>query len=169
MARTRTISGDDVKAADEGGFALYTDGDYIGQIIDVKEAPYAKQGANAGKPALNVTIRIIESSTGEGVGKKFIAWQVPDFDKFASGSNAWLYFQFYKALGVVFPKAGESEDVDLPELIDIIDQEIGFHLTIQEASGNYKAKNQVSRFFPASDGIEAVDAPPSKDDEAFTL
>jgi hypothetical protein len=136
MARTRTISGDDVKAADEGGFALYTDGDY---------------------------------STGEGVGKKLIAWQVPDFDKFASGSNAWLYFQFYKALGVVFPKAGESEDVDLPELIDIIDQEIGFHLTIQEASGNYKAKNQVSRFFPASDGIEAVDAPPSKDDEAFTL
>lgn len=169
MARTRTVNGDDVKAAEEGGFSLYSEGDYIGQIIDVKEVKFAKQGANADKDAFNVTIRIIESSTGEGVGKKFIAWQVPDFDKFASGSNAWLYFQFYKSLGVVFPKAGESGDVDLPELEDILEQEIGFHLVIEEASAanNNKAKNKVSKFFSADEGVEV--AAPKEADDKFTL
>jgi hypothetical protein len=169
MARTATVSGDDVKAAEGGGFKVYPAGDYIGEIIDVKAAKdgAAKQGPNKGKPALNVTIKFTESGTGEGVGKKFIAWQVPDFDKWDSGSVAFLYFQFYKALGVVFPKAGESGEIELPDLVDIIGQEIGVTLNIQAATEKYAASNKVAKFFPASDGVKIAE--PTEDDEEFAL
>jgi hypothetical protein len=114
-----------------------------------------------------VTIKVTESGTGEGVGKKFIAWQVPDFDKWDSGSVAFLYFQFYKALGVVFPKAGESGEIELPDLVDIIGQEIGVTLNIQAATEKYAASNKVAKFFPASDGVKIAE--PTEDDEEFAL
>jgi hypothetical protein len=175
MARTVTVNGDDVKAAEGGGFKVYPAGDYIGEIIDVKAAKdgVAKQGPNKGKPAINVTIKFTESGTGEGVGKKFIAWQVPDFQTWASGSSAFLFFQFYKALGVVFPKAGESGEAELPDFVDIIGQEIGVTLKIDgetlndDGSVKYAASNKVARFFLASEGVKVSE--PTEADEEFEL
>lgn len=169
MARTVHVSGDDAKAAESGGSFLWPAGDYIGEIIDVKEAEYAKQGANKGKPALNVKVRFTESGTGKGVGKKFVAWQVPDFPKFASGSSAFLYYQFYKALGVVFPKEGEEGEVELPDLIDLLEQEIGLKLEIEpgDAAKGYKDRNKVAGFFPASKGVEVKE--PTEADDEFKL
>jgi hypothetical protein len=154
MGRTVTVDGDD---AASGGSFLYPDGEYIGEIIDVQSAKdgYAKSGANKGKPAINVKFRWEEAQKDGHVGKKFVAWQVPDFPKFASGSAAFLYFQFYKALGVVFPKEGESGEVELPDFDDILGQTIGVRLSVEEGdvSKGYKDRNKVSAFFPPDKGI----------------
>jgi hypothetical protein len=166
MGRTVTVNGDDA----QGGTFVYPAGEYIGQIIDVQVAKdgFAKKGAHADKkkyPALNVKLKWVEAPNENHVGKKFVAWQVPDFPTFASGSAAFLYFQFYKALGVVFPKAGESGDVELPDFEDIVGEEIGVRLTVQEATEQYKASNKVGGFFPAEDGIKT----PTEANDEFDL
>lgn len=170
MARTITASGDDAKASESNGFSLWPDGDYIGEIIDVTATTYGKpesSSPNRNKPAMNVKVRFTESGTGVGVGKKFVAWQIPDFEKFESGSSAFLFYQFYKALGVEFPKAGETAEVELPDHIDLLGQEIGLKIVIEKGTGNYKDKNKVNGFFPASKGVAVTEA--KEADEEFTL
>lgn len=167
MARTITASGDDAKASESTGFALWPDGDYIGEIIDVTAVKFGKPDSaspNRNKPAMNIKVRFTESGTGVGVGKKFVAWQIPDFEKFESGSSAFLFYQFYKAVGVEFPKAGETADVELPDHIDLLGQEIGLKISIEKGTGTYKDKNKVAAFFPASKGVE-VKAPKEADEE----
>lgn len=169
MGRIITASGDDAKAAETGGFALWPAGDYIGEIIDITKGTVAKQGPNKDKPGMNVKVRFTESGTGKGVGKKFVAWQVPDFEKWASGSSAFLFYQFYKALGIEFPKEGESFDVELPDHIDLLGQEIGLKLVIEagDEKKGYKDKNKVAGFFAASKGVAVTE--PTEADEEFEL
>lgn len=155
MARSITVSGSDAKAAESTGFKPWPAGNYIGTIIDVKETTIGKVGSkspNAKKPALNVTVKFTDSNTGKGEGKKFIAWRVPDFTKWASGEGAFLFYQFYKALGVVFPPDGEDGDVDVPDLEELLDQEIGIALKIEKDDKGV-SRNAVAGFFAASKGV----------------
>lgn len=168
MARTATVSGADAKNS-AGGFKAYPEGDYIGEIIDIKTVPFAKSGAHADKekyPANNIQVKFTEAGPGEEfVGKKFTAWQVPDFFKFASGKSAWLAYQFYKSVGVVFPEG--DGDVELPELDDLWGEEIGIRITREERTdkdgdpvldddGNPVYQNRVSAFFPPSKGVKVT-------------
>lgn len=144
-------SAEDAKNA-EAGFPVFPAGQYIMQIIDVEPTKAAKPGGpNSDLDAINVKFRITESGTGEGVGKKFTAFRVPQFTKWASGGVAFLHYQFYKALGVVF----EDGDTELPDNEDLLEQEIGVTLKIGDNNSGGK-RNEVSSFFPASKGITAV-------------
>lgn len=169
MARTVGVSGADAKSAESTGFKAYPEGEYIGEIIDVKSAAFAKSGQHADKtkyPANNIQVKFTEAGPGEEfVGKKFTAWQVPDFPKFASGKSAWLFYQFYKATGVEFPEG--DGDVELPDLDDLYGEEIGIRISREEqqdAAGNTllgddgepKYRNRVSAFFPASKGVKVT-------------
>lgn len=166
MPRTIEVSKEDVVASENtGGSFLYPAGEYIGKIIDIQPAKdgFAKQGAHADTkkyPAFNVKVEFTESGTGVGVGKKYVAWQVPDFPTFASGKKAWLFTQFYKALGFIdgegsadLPDLSESEEAQ-----DLLDREIGLRITIQEgqdnpAGGKYPDRNRVDAFFAADKGV----------------
>ncbi|MGB4581380.1 MAG: hypothetical protein WBI91_05905, partial [Coriobacteriia bacterium] len=130
MARTVEVSGEDAKSS-ESGFPVYAKGEYIGEIIDVKNSVAAKQGLNAGKPAIDLKVRFTESSTGEGIGKRFTVFRVPVFPEWASGSVAFLFYQFFKAVGVVFPEKGKGA-VELPDNEDLLGQEVGVILDIEE-------------------------------------
>jgi hypothetical protein len=167
MPRVISVSKEDVAASEStgGGGFLYPAGEYVGKIIDIQPAKdgFAKQGAHADTakyPAFNVKVEFTESGTGVGIGKKYVAWQVPDFPTFASGKKAWLFTQFYKALGLI---DGEG-DAELPDLsdpdeaADLLDREIGLRLEIQEGQdnpngGKYPDRNRVAAFYSAEKGV----------------
>lgn len=172
----RTVSGvsaSEAKDAVSNKFPVYPAGEYVGEIVDIKQDSI-KSAANKGKPTLNIQVKFTESSTGEGIGKKFTAFGVPDFPRWASDKVAFLFYQFYKALGVEFPEKGG--DVELPDLDDLWGQEIGVRLTVEEKEINGKTvtddegepvlQNRVGGFFPASKGIKATAA---VDKDEFTL
>ena len=159
MAREIEVSGKTVTEAETSGNFVYPEGEYIGTIIDVKPSKggFAKSGANEGKPALDIYVRFTESGTGVGEGKKFVAFRNPDFPEFASGKAAWLFFQFYKALGVEFPKGEDQASVELPDLEEIIGQDIGLRLGIEKGTGQFEGndRNRVVAWFDASKGVVA--------------
>jgi len=182
MARTVTASGSDAKNS-SGTFKAYPEGEYIGEVIDIKGTAFAKSGAHSDKtkyPANNIQFKFTEAGPGdEFVGKKFTAWQVPDFFKFASGKSAWLAYQLYKAVGVEFPE-GEDVEVELPDLDDLYGEEIGIRLVRepqQDADGNdlldddgeVKYRNRVAAFFPASKGVKVTGGDTAGADGGFTL
>lgn len=175
MARVRKVSGATAEAGlSSGTFKNYPVGEYIGQIIDVKEGTFAKSGPNA-KPSLNIQFKFTEAPDESLVGKKFTAFRVPDFPEFASGSAAWLHFQIYKALGVVFPPKGEDGDVEYPDFDEMLGEEVGIQIGLEdtnkvdEATGEFTKRNSVVRFFPASDGITVPEGGAGDDSEGFTL
>lgn len=174
MARVRKVSGATAEAGLSGGaFKNYPVGEYIGQIIDIKQDKI-KSGNNKGKEVLHVQFKFTEAGPDESlVGKKFTAFRVPDFEEWASGSAAFLHFQFYKALGVTFPPKGEDGDVEYPDFDDMLGEEVGIQIGLEdtnkvdEETGEFTKRNAVVRFFPASDGVTVTEA--EGEDEGFTL
>lgn len=175
----RVVTGVSAEAAAEAkaGFKAYPAGEYIAKIIGTKEEAI-KNGANKGKPVLKVEFKFTEAGPGEQfVGKKYTEFQVPLFKEWASGKVAFLFYQFYEALGVNFPKGGG--DVELPDDEDIWGEEIGIRLTqeqsrdangqpVVDAEGNPVMRNRTGGFFPASKGVK-VTATADEDETGFTL
>lgn len=168
MGRTVAVKAKDAKSAVEGGkFKPYPEGEYIAEIIDVEEPEGGiKSGQNRGKPTLKVTMRFTDENE-VGAGKKYIEWGVPLFTEWASGKSAFLFYQFFKAVGVEFPEDG---DVDLPDNDELLGEEIGVRLTVQDSNKLdpdfppedevYLKQNRTGGFFPASRGIKS---PPKAD------
>lgn len=176
MARTIKANGD--AANDTGRFKNYPVGEYIGEIIDVERTKFAKTGDNKNMDAMNVKVRFTEAGPGEQyVGKKFVAFRVPDEPEFASGAAAYRFYQFYKAVGVPFPGKGEEFDVELPEHEDLLGEEIGIELGLEDTNkedpdnpGEFLKRNAVVRFFPASDGVKDTSgAGDGTDPDEFSL
>lgn len=176
MARVRKVSGNTAEAglSSGGGFKNYPVGEYIGQIIDIKQDKL-KSEANKGKEVNHVQFRFTEAGPDETLaGKKFTAFRVPEFTEWSSGTAAWLHFQFYKALGVTFPPKGEDGEVTYPDIDDMLGEEVGIQIGLEdtnrvdEATGGFTQRNTVVRFFPASDGVTVV-AGAGGDEDGFTL
>lgn len=168
MARTVNVSGS--KAAEAtAGFPTIPAGKYIAKIVDVKEAKTEGKSnpVNKGLPVLVVRYKITESSNGEGVGRQFTDFQVPLFKEWNTGSTAFTFYTFFKALGVEFPKKGEDGDVELPENEDIAGEEIGLVLGVEQKFGAPKGEttNKVKNYFAASDGLPE----PKETEDEFTL
>lgn len=154
------------KALEGGGGGPVRVGEYIVRIDDVQDVAFANKGPHADKkkyPAVNLKLKIIETGTGEGEGRKVSAFRVPMFDEFASGKSAFEFFQFFKALGVDFSAEGE---IDLPENDDILGAEVGVYLTIGDPNEKGNRYNEVSRWFPASDGVKDTSAEQPEDGES---
>lgn len=146
------------KALEGGGGEPVPEGEYIVRIDDVQDAAFANKGAHADRkkyPALNLKLKITETGTGTGEGRKVSAFRVPLFSEFASGKSAFEFFTFHKALGVDFSAEGE---VDLPDNEEILGEEVGVYLTIGEPNAQGRSYNEVSRWFPASDGVKDTSA-----------
>lgn len=179
MGRTITgVSEAEAKEAASSVFKAYPAGEYIAKIIGTKKTTVANSGANKETPAINVELKFTEAGPGDAyVGKKFTAFRVPDAPKFASGKNAFLFFQFYKALGVSF--AEDGGDTELPDYEDLWGEEIGVRLVqeqkedgkgnvVEDDEGNPVMVNRVAAFFPASKGVK-VTTTADDDETGFTL
>lgn len=164
MARSVKASGD--AAAATGGFTPLPAGEYIMTITDVKKSTVGKSGENEKTPALDIEFKIAESGTGTGVGRKFISFRQIDVPAFASGKSGFMFYQFYKALGVEFPKEGEDAEVELPDLQELLGEEVGVRLSKEPADEyNENGSNRIKAYFPASKGLKVA----TVDKEEFVL
>lgn len=163
MARTISVSGDTAVEATQGAFPLLDDGDYIATIIGAEDQ-VVKSEANKGLPTLDVQFKISE---GDFAGKKYKAFGVPVFEKWKSGKVAFQFFTFWGAVGVKFPKKGESFDVEIPDNEDLLGEEIGVRVTTKP-DRNGKPRNNFD-FFPASQGVSEAPKPAAVDDDEFVL
>lgn len=168
MARTVNVSGSDAKASENGGFAPLPVGDYIATIVGTTDKAI-KSEANKGLPTLDVQFKITESPDETLIGKKYTAFGVPVFPAWKNGKSAFLFYQFFKAVGVEFPKEGESGDVELPENEDLWGEDIGITAKV-EKDNQGKDRNNFG-FFPASRGLkaDAKIASAAADDDEFVL
>lgn len=163
MSRTVSVNGAEASEA-TAGFSPLPEGDYIATIIRVKEGKF--KGANsAGLAKLEVEYKITESGTGEGVGRKIRDFNVPLVSKWNSGKSAFIFYQFFGALGVEFPEG--DADVDLPEDDDLYEQSIGLKIVQEE---DYKdptiTRNRISGYFAADKGVKVAAA---KKEDSFGL
>jgi hypothetical protein len=176
MARTVSNVASEAREA-TSGFKPYPAGDYITTIVDVETGTF-KSAANSGVPKLDVQFRIEEpTEVGDRqvFGKKFKDFGIPDQPKWKNGNVAFMYYQFYKALGVDFSKDGE---VELPDYEDMLGEQIGVKLEVVQKVKDGKPQfeddgvtpvlqNNVKGYFPASEGIKNV--PAAGADDEFTL
>src|SRR6478609_8027823 len=143
MARSVKVSGADNKASQQSGtFEPLPAGVYNVDIYDHKIEQY-KNGGNAGRDYLNLHLRI---SDGQAGANRRVFVKVGDFPKWApkNGKEAvnFLFFQFYKALGVEFPDGDDLTEVDLPDFEDLNGSRLGVRLKIvQDAYAFKKAKD----------------------------
>jgi len=169
MSREVPVSGDAAVSA-TSGFTPLKAGQYIGKIIDVKPGTF--KGANSkGQEKIEVQYKIIESGTGEGVNRKIKDFNVPLQGEWLNGSSAFIFYQFFGALGVEFPKKGESGTVTLPDDDELMGEEIGLNITIEDSNkkdddDEWIKVNKVAGYFPASKGLKVV---VTADENEFTL
>jgi hypothetical protein len=172
MGRTVAVKASDAKSAVEGGkFKPYPEGEYIAEIIDVEDAE-VKNGKDKGRPTIKVTLRFTDENE-INVGKKYIEWGLPLFGAWASGKSAFLFYQFFKALGVEFPAEGEG-DVELPDNDELLGETIGVRLTIVDSNKLdpdfppedevYLKQNKTGGYFDPARGIKS--APKAASDSA---
>jgi len=162
MARTVSTSAADAKGA-TAGFTPLPAGDYIVEIIDVEEGVYGPASANSGKPKLTVQYKVVEPE--EFAGRKFKDFSVPLFPKWTSGKVAFIFYQFFKALGVEFNDDG---DTDLPENEDLWEQTIGVKLGVEPKNSDPSTlQNKVQGYFDPSKGVQT--APKEDGAGAFSL
>lgn len=161
MSRTVSVSGADAVEAKSGGnFEVFAPGKFVATIIDVKEDVY-KSVAHKGKPRLIVQFRIDDTPHEDGAGKnrRLKTFNIPLFPKWASGSIAFQFYQFFGALGVEFPEDGG--DIDLPDDDDILGEQIGIFVK-QEYSDKGVLQNVVDGYFDAGDGPSEYNPAPPK-------
>jgi len=169
MSREVKVSGDEAVNATKG-FTPLKAGQYIGKIIDVKPGKF--KGTNSkGQDKIEVQYKIIESGTGEGTNRKLKDFNVPLQGAWLNGSSAFIFYQFFGALGVEFPKKGESATVTLPDDDELMGEEVGLNLTIEDSNkkdddGEWIKANKVAGYFPASKGLKVV---VTADEDEFTL
>lgn len=150
MTRTVKVSGAAAKESTSGGILLPA-GEYIASIVDVEEGVF--KGANSeGIGKLTVQFKISE---GEFTGKKIKSFSIPLEGEWKSGKVAFLFYQFFGALGVKFPEGDSDEDIDLPDNEDLWEEEIGIvikHGPDKRDPGVTRA--EVNGFFPAARGVK---------------
>lgn len=168
MGRTVAVNGSDAVAAENTGFKPLPEGKYIIQITGTEDKT-VQGGDNKGKPTLNVKFKVTEAHDEALLGKKATIFGIPMFPTWASGKSAFTFYQFFKAVGVEFPKEGEAADVELPDNEDLWGEEIGVDVTIDNSG--QKPQNRFA-YFPASKGIgdaPAGGAAAAEDDDEFDL
>lgn len=147
----RIVSIDGTKAAESaGGFALLPEGDWIAEIISTKDGVY-KSEKNSGVPKLELGFKIIEGPD-EFVGKKFKDFNIPMQGEWKNGTNAFMFYQFFEAVGVKFPKKGETADVELPDNEELWGVEIGVTSKIKPDDKGIDRNNWT--YFHPSKGIK---------------
>lgn len=164
MARSVTIDGTEASEANSG-FALLPEGDYLAEITGTKDGKYTSQ-ANNGLDKLELQFKITEGSD-EFVGKKFRDFNIPMQPKWKNDKVAFMFYQFFEAVGVKFPKKGEKADVDLPENEDLWGVEIGVTSKISPDNKGVD-RNNFSYFHP-SKGIKNPASAATAKDEEFEL
>ena len=109
------------KAQAENNFAAIPTGNYEVTVAKGEVIEFAKQGKYVGMKALNVQLRVIESSA---VGAKRVFFlKVPLFDKFLptaknpDGAPNFTYFSFFGSVGAT---DDQLESGQLPSLKDIL-------------------------------------------------
>ena len=172
MARTVNLSGKDVKKSENTGFAPLPAGKYNVTVFDLDEGEY-KNGVNKGRPFLKLQLRI---SDGQKGANRRLFVNVGDFpywkNKDGSGSDGasnFLYWQFYKSLGVVFPGKDEEDEVEvvLPDLEEIEGASLAVKVKI--VKDEYAYNKAMAAWEDEAEKAEAKgkDAPPRPEPDDF--
>ncbi len=137
MSRTTKVTpGAAAKAAEGNAFKPLPAG-IVNATIFEHSAAEIKKGDNVGVTGLNIQFRI---SDGQKGANRRIFTHVWETEKWASGSVNFLYFQFYKALGVEFKDAdgNDLEEVELPDLEDLNGSPLALKLKVVPDDYQYK-------------------------------
>lgn len=172
MARKVSVSAQDVKDSKGQAFGPIPEGKYLVNIYEVKDDEF-KNGGNKGLPNINVQFQIAE---GQPKANARVFQTVGLFPTWSSGKNNFTFFQFFKAVGVVFPEDGG--DLELPDNDELLGEQVVIDLKIKpddykyrqafqawEANGSKGEKpdpadfkrNEIGSILPA-DGFETADA-----------
>lgn len=141
MARSVNIAGSDIKDSKSTGFDPIPAGTYNVTIYDYEVKQVKPGSANAGRDFLALQLRISEPQKG---ANRRLFVNVFDFPRWApkagksEGSVNFLFFQFYKALGVDFPDGVDGE-VDLPDYEDLQGSSVAVKVVITQ--DDYRFKN----------------------------
>lgn len=184
MGRTTKVTpGAAAKAAEGGAFKPLPAGIYNATIFE-HSAAEIKNGDNKGVQGLNIQFRI---SDGQKGANRRIFTHVWETEKWAKGSVNFLYFQFYKALGVEFKDAdgNDLEEVELPDLDELNGSPLALKLKVVVDSYQYdKAvkegtlgdrakgdflKNEVAEFLPEQDLTDVEDEAADDDEDGFDI
>lgn len=182
MARSVKVSGADNKASEGGGtFEPLAAGVYNVTVFDHQVKQY-NNGANAGRDYLALQLRI---SDGQKGANRRVFVNVGDFPKWApkngKEANNFLFFQFYKALGVEFPDGDDITEVDLPDYEELNGSPLAARLKIVEDDYAFKKaqkegtlgdrtkadflKNEVAAFLETQDEDSLVQESSGESDE----
>ena len=149
----------DAEAAD--GFAPIDAGNYDVTITGMELKHYGAEAKNAGKPYINVKLRIVEDS--DKYAKRVLFAQVPLFSRWAptpkSPAGAVTnYFQFFSAVGV--SRAQIASGQNLPGMDELGGKRISVYVQKREPDErNPQGSNQVGRFSESkTQGSSAVPA-----------
>lgn len=162
MARTVNLSGKDVKKSENTGFAPLPAQKYNVTVFDLDEGEY-KNGANKGRPFLKLQFRV---SDGQPGANRRIFVNLGDFPYWKKkdgsgedGASNFLYWQFYKALGVVFPSKDEEDEVEvsLPDLEDIEGAALAVKLKI--VNDTYAYEKAMNAWVEAKEAAEEKGKP----------
>lgn len=146
MARKVQVTGE-VSTETNTGFKPLKAGKYEVTVFGVEEGAY-KNGANKGKPNLNVQYRISEGQSG---ANRRVFDLVPLITNWSDGKDAFRFFQFFAAVQGISEKdfrikvkeakeAGDTnlETLDLPDDDDLLGMELTITLNVKDDDYRYK-------------------------------
>lgn len=154
MARIINVTG---RAVSEAKGKPLPAGEYIAQIVDAEEGEYGSSSKNAGRPRLKLQMKILESGTGEGVGRKITDWGLPLFPEWASGSVAFTFINFCKAMGIALPEGDEEFEVEFPDIDELMGQTVGIKVSV-ENDPQGEPRSRVADYFSPDKPLVVTDA-----------
>lgn len=196
MARSVKVTPGAVETATSGGgdFKPLPAGKYNVSIFDHSVRQYGEKSNNVGRDFLALHLRV---SDGQKGANRRLFTNVGDFEKWANkdgsdvkdangvlqatGSVNFLYYQFYKALGVDF----SGEEAALPDYEDLNGEEFTVKVKIVADKFQYEKavkegtvgdrtqadflKNEVAEFLPLEDIETGADEAGDLDEDDFDL
>lgn len=186
--KVNTTKGAQEQAASGGGdFKPLAAGKYNVTVFEAEETEITNaKSANKGVTGVRMQFRI---SDGQNGANRRLFQSVYDVEKWApkpgkeEGAVNFLFFQFYKAIGVDFPEDGG--EIDLPEIEDLVGEALAVKVKIVHDKYNYDKAvadgtlgdrtkgdfltNEISEFLPELDLDDVLDEDDADDEDEFDL
>ena len=130
---TKNVSKSDIKRAESGGqFRGLDAGGYEAEIIDVNISEFGPNSANAGKPRLDLELKIKRNWDGEKVDPEVkIKTFVGLISHWASGALNFNLFQFLKSLEDGWDYDEDEPGLDIEDEDDARDTLLGLRVNVQ--------------------------------------
>lgn len=190
MARKVSVSAQDVKDSKGKAFGPLPAGKYLMNIYAVTDDEF-KNGPNKGREKISVQFQVAE---GQKKANARIFQDVGLFPRWApkngasEGANNFLFYQFFKAVGVTIPEDGG--EIEIPDNDELTGEQVVIDLKVEQDDYKYRQafqaweregskgaepdpndfKRNAVKAILSADGFEAADESEAEaDDDQFAL